>query len=213
MEIALRTPHTFIALAGALFLTACAATTTTIDSGFVESEFKGKTFSNILVIGVADDYDMRAQFERTVAAEIRKSGAKATPYYTVIGNNPPVTASDVQNAVRSRGFDAVLFTRVKGSADQQVKVKDAPGSAAATVKGGNVFDLFRYDYEEFDEPENVRVSTDVTLLTELYSAAEQKRIWIAQSSSYDRESPQQIVDSEARVIVKALNKDDLIGPE
>ena len=205
----MRTPYVFLALISALLVTAC-GTTTSINSSLVEPDFEDAQFSNVLVIGAADNYDMRAQFERTVVSGIRESGAEATAYYTVLGNNPPVTASDVREAVRARGFDAVLFTRVKGSA-QNVNVKDGPASASANVKGGNVFDLFRYDYEEYDEPENVRVSTNVQLITELYAAAEQKKVWVAESSSYDRESAEQIIDSEAQAIVRALKRDGLIG--
>ena len=198
-----------IAIAG---IAACATTSTSVKKTMHDDEYKGARFSNILVIAVADDYNNRAQFERNVVSGIRKSGAAATAYYTVVGNNPPVTKDAIQNAVEERGFDAVLFTRVKGSA-QAVKVKDGPASAQATVKGGNVFDLFRYDYEEYDEPENVRISTEVSLLTELYVTADEKKVWAVESSSYDRQSVEQIVDSEAAAIVRRLEKDKLIGPK
>lgn len=196
----------------AISLCACTTTTTSVKKTVDHDNYKGQRFNNVLVIAVADDYNNRAQFERNVVAGIRASGAQATAYYTVLGHNPPVTVSAVKNAVRSGGYDAVLFTRVKGSA-QNVKVKDGPATAQSTVKGGNVVDLFRYDYEEYDEPENVRISTEVTLTTELYSAAASAKIWAVESNSFDRQSVQQIVDNEARSIVKALNKDKLIGPE
>ena len=207
----MRTPLVFLTLAGLMALTSCSTTTTKVNGEFIDPNFRERQFNNVLVIGAADDYDMRAQFERTVVSLIRQTGAEATAYYTVLGHNPPLTSSDIENAVRSRGFDAVLFTRVKGSA-QQVNVKEATGTAAATTKGGNLFDLFRYDYEEFDEPDNVRVSTDVQLLTELYAAEEQKKVWVAETASHDRESAEQIIDSEARAIVRALEKNGLIGP-
>ena len=192
-----------------LLLSAC-GTSTKVTRTYYDDDFKGRKFSNVLVIAVADNYDARAQFERSVVAGIKNSGADATAYYTVIGRNPPVTVNDVTNAVRARKFDAVLFTRVKGST-QSVKVKEGPASAKSTVIGGNVFDLFRYDYEEYQEPENVTISTEVVLLTELYAAAEQKNIWTIELSSFDKESVELIVDSAAAAIVKKLNQDRLLG--
>lgn len=208
-------PTKFISLfaslvAVALVLSACGGTSTQVSRTLYDKDYKGTRFSNILIIAVADDYDARAQFERTVASGIRASGAQATPYYTVIGHNPPVTVHDVTNAVRARNFDAVLFTRVKGSTEA-IKVQDGSSSGKSTVRGGNAFDLFRYDYEEYSEPENVTVSTEVTLVTELYAAQDQKKIWAIESTSFDRESVRQIVDSAAESIVKKLRSDKLIG--
>ena len=195
----------------ALSLVGC-GTSTSITKTLHDKDFKGVRYSNVLVIAVADNYSNRAQFERTVVSAIRRTGAQATAYYTVVGHNPPVTVSGVTNAIRARGYDSVLFTRVKGST-QAIKVTDGSASAQATVKGGNVFNLFRYDYEEHIEPENVQTSTNVVLITELYAAQEQKKIWAIESSSFDRQSVQQIVDSVAESIVKQLRRDKLIGPK
>jgi len=194
----------------ALLLAGCGGTGTQVSKTLHDKDYKGRQFNNVLVIGVADNYNARAQYERAVVSKIRESGAEATAYYTVIGHNPPVTVSDVTNAVRARDFDAVLFTRVKGST-QQVKVKDSPAEGQAVVRGGNPFDLFRYDYEEYKEPENVQISANVVLLSELYDAKAQKKIWAVESSSFDRESMEQLVEGAAKSVVKALNRDNLIG--
>ena len=196
----------------AVAISACSTTTTSINKLLLDRSYEGAEFSNYLVIGAADNYDNRAQFERTVVSELRRRGASATAYYTVIGHNPPITASDVQNAVRARDFDAVLFTRVKGSM-QDINVKTGPSAAKSTVIGGDLFNLFRYDYQEFDEPDNVRISTNVVLITELYAAADEKKIWVLESESYDRESTGQIIDSEAETIVNRLDKDGLVGAQ
>jgi len=194
----------------AFLLAACGSSGTRVTKTMHDTSIKGTRYSNVLVVAAADNYDARAQYERMVVSAIRKTGAEATAYYTVLGRNPPVTVNDITNAVRSRGFDSVLFTRVKGST-QQMKVKDGQASAQAVAKGGSLFDLFRYDYEEYDSPENVSVSTEVVLVTELYDAAAQKKIWAVETSSFDQESVEQIVDSAAETVVKALRRDGLIG--
>jgi len=194
-----------------LFLVAaCGGSGTRVTKTMHASVYRNRQFSNVLFIAAADNYDARAQFERTVVSAIRQSGAEATAYYTVFGRNSPISVSDITNAVRSRGFDSVLFTRVKDST-QQLEMKDGQASAQAVAKGGNLFDLFRYDYEEIDAPENLRVSTSVVLVSELYDAAAQTRVWAVETASFDRESVGQIVDSAAQAVVKALRRDDLVG--
>ena len=65
--------------------------------------------------------------------------------------------------------------------------------------------------EEFTEPENVTVSSNVVLITELYDASAEKKVWSVESSSFDRESIAQIVDGAAESIVNALRRDSLVG--
>jgi hypothetical protein len=197
-------------IGASLLLTACTSTTTRLNNVLYDDAYRGASFRNFLVIAVAENYDYRAQFEREIVAGIKDSGGEATAYYTILGHNPPINAGQIKAAVEQHGFDAVLLTRVEGSA-QDVKVKSGPATAEATVRGGNAFDLFRYDYEEYEEPENVRVSTKVRLLTELYAAADEKKIWAVESVTHDRQSVALIIDSESRSIVDSLVSDGFLA--
>ncbi len=199
-------------IAAAIILSSCGGTTTRITKILHDKDFKKPRYNNILVIAVSDNYDNRAQFERSLVSGIRKTGAEATAYYTLLGHNPKVTSNAIQSAIRSRNFDAVLFSRAKGITEE-IKVKEGSASAQATAMGGSLFDLFRYDYEEHIEPENLRMSTNVVLVTQLYAAAEEKNIWAIKSSSFDRESVGQIIDSVSAAVVKQLRRDNMIGPK
>ena len=191
-------------------LCACGSTTTRVSKTMHDADYRNATFSNVLVVAVSANYDARAQFERSVASGIRQTGARSKAYYTVVGHNPTITLDMIRAAIAEGGHDAVLFTQVKGSS-QQLKVKDGPSDAQATAKGGSVVDLFRYNYEEFTEPENITVSSNVVLITELYDASAEKKVWSVESSSFDRESIAQIVDGAAESIVSALRRDSLVG--
>jgi len=199
-------------LTSIILLSACSTTSTKVTKILHDSDYKKARYSNVLVITVTDNYDRRAQFERTVVSGIRQTGAQATAYYTVVGHNPPVSSSDIMNAVRARNFDAVVFTRVKRRTEDIV-AKDATPEAQASVVGGSLFDLFRYDYEEYQEPENIRMSTNVVLITQLYDPADQKNVWAIEINSSDRESTANIIESAAAAIVKHLKRDKLVGPK
>ena len=203
-------PKSALIMTAVILLTACSSTSTQVKNVLNDPDYRKTRFSNVLVIAVADNYNSRAQFERSVVSGIRQTGAEATAYYTVVGHNPPVSSSNIMNAVRSRNFDAVLLTRVKG-ATEDIKVKDGTPNAQATAIGGNLFDLFRYDYTEYNEPENMSLSTTVELISQLYATEDKKNVWAIQIKSSDNESKEQIVESAAAAIVKHLRRDKFIG--
>ncbi|MCZ6808814.1 MAG: hypothetical protein O7D92_03580, partial [Proteobacteria bacterium] len=68
----------------------------------------------------------------------------------------------------------------------------------------------RFDYDELNQPNDIDVSNAVELMTELYSAADQKRIWAIRSTSAGSDSAEEFVDVHAAKIVAQLQKDALI---
>ncbi len=190
---------------GALGATACSGT-----AGTVAVDRTGDTrFGNFLIIGVAADYDGRAMFEREVASRLRAEGAEARAYYTVLGRNPPITQESVERAIQSGSFDAVLVTRLK---DQSLdaRVKSGSAGAKATAKGGSIANLFRYDYEELDEPATVEFKATVVLTTELFDAARGDPVWSVETTSRNKANTGELVDSSADAIVARLRRDRLI---
>ena len=195
----------------ALLLGACGtATGPQVIKTLHDRAYSEVTFQNILVIGVASDYTARAQFERTVASGLISAGISATPYHTVIGHNPPLTRSDVMNAVRSRGFDAVLVTRVKGQEMQVKEITGAPTTKVIRQDIGEPFNLFKYDYEELNNPVKINITETVNLITELYSAADEKKVWAIETiNSADHVGL--LIDQESKALVRELRRDGKIG--
>ena len=97
-------------------LTAGCAGTSSVTSAADRSE----QFSNVLVIAITGDYNVRSQFERVVVSNIRKKGAAASTWYSVIGGNKPLTKQDVNAAIDEQGFDSVLAIR---SLDGNIEMK------------------------------------------------------------------------------------------
>ena len=176
-----------------------------------DREFRGVGFNNILVIGVASDYTARAQFERTVASAINGTGSSATAYHTVIGSNPPITRDDVMGAIQSKGFDAVLVTRVKGQERSFSESQGAPvTSRDRRAVDNNVFNFFRFDYVELNNPVTVNVTASVNMVTELYSAADEKKIWAIEVVN-SAEHIGLLIDEQSAAIVRRLRRDGKIG--
>lgn len=194
-------------IAALLLATACAAGGASVKRTLDESG--GASFERILVIAVAAGYEGRAMFERDVASRIRAAGGEAEAYYRLVGKNPPIDRDRVVAEVEKGGFDAVLFTRVK---NQEMSAAEKQGTvdAMATTKGGNLFNLFRYDYEEFDEPTSIDLTRSVVLTTELYSTADRRKVWAIETTSKGKNNVGELVDSVVDAVVGRLDRDGLI---
>lgn len=188
---------------------ACASpaktTRTLLDPAYADA-----VFSNFLIVAAGENYDARAQFERQLVAAIRNSGHSATAYYTIAGNNRQITRSDISKAILDGGFDAVLLTRVKGQESTVDVVSGAPDTKT-TRRSGTAFDLFRYDYEELNDPDTVEISTSVLVITELYAAKDERKVWAIESSASSKDGAGVLIDMEIETIIRHLRKDKLIG--
>ena len=174
----------------ALGLSACADSTSVVKT-FHDGSYDGTFFNNFLVITVSGSSDSRTLFEKTLVSRLIEVDTSASAYYAVMGRKQPIGRDMLSIAVQSRGFDAVLLTRPVN--------RNLP-----------VVELFRFDYDELNQPNNIDVSNAVELMTELYSASDQKRIWAIRSTSAGSDSAEEFVDVHASKIVAQLQKDALI---
>lgn len=186
--------------------TGCAATSTT----GADPDLARISYSNFLIIGVAGDYNNRAYFERSLVSGIRAKGSSASAFHVVAPGNKPVTREAVQGALEAGDFDAVLVSRVLDS-NTDLEVKSAVTGTKVSRKNGGVLDLFRYDYEEVNDPLSLELNTSVNIATELYDAASEQRVWSIESVSSATENIGQLIEDAAENVVKRLSRDDLIS--
>ena len=194
-----------------ILIGACSAPTQ-VAKTFEDPNYAGSSFGNFLVIGVAGNYNSRAQFERTMVSELKSAGASATAYHLIVKGNQPITRDAVTDMARSKEYDAVLLTRVI-SREVAVDIKSGPAPTKVSRKHGGPADFFRYDYEVLNNLEKINLATTVVLATEVYSAANEEMIWAIEfSSSGTMDNIGQLIDDVADTIMESLAKDRLIGP-
>ena len=185
-------------------------TSTSTSSTYADPENSGSTYSNFLVIGVAGDYDSRAQFERSVVSGIKALGASAGAYHVAAGGNKPLTRELVRNLIARGAFDAVVVTSVLDT-DSDVTVKSTVTGTKVKRKEGGVLDLFRYDYEELNEPLSLTIDMKITFATELYSAASEKLVWSSESTGPRADHIGELIDDTADTVVNQLVREGLVG--
>lgn len=192
-----------------LLIGAWSGTTYAVEADAVDSE-AASSYSNFLVIGISGDYDTRAQFERMTVAELRRKGAAASTYYSMIGGNNPVAKEDVIAAIQARGFDAVLVMRALDAA-VDLEVKKSRTEIDARTIGDRFVNLFRSTYTDYKTPGSLDLSTSVTFAIELYSVASEDIVWSIDHSSKKETDLGLLIDKTAATIAKQLDREDLIA--
>ncbi len=201
-----------IIIAICLVLAGCGSTGGgTVKKTLDNPKYTDLSYSNILVVGVGGDYSNRAYFERAMVSRIKAEGAAAAAYYSVVGRNQPITRSTVSTVVKSRGFDAVLLARVI-SQDADISIEAGTSETKVSRKeAGRAVDLFRYDYDELTQPGVINILSTVTISAEMFSGADETRMWAIESTINDQENIGQLIEAAADTIMAQLKKDRLIG--
>lgn len=190
----------------ALALSACGSSSRTI-STLDGPAYAGPGFNNVLVLAIADSYNNRAIFERTLAREISSAGTSATAHYTLTKMDDPIDRPAIEKLVENGGFDAVLINRVL---DSNFVSKKKTGSAATKVTRKDSA-LFRYDYEELNEPVTLALGVNAVISSELFSVASGAKVWAIQSDISDEASIDIAVVDAARIVAQRLRRDGLVG--
>jgi hypothetical protein len=100
-----------LALAAALGLTACAASTQIVNQ-WVSPDYTSPRFRKIMVIGVSKQASIRRTFEDEFVTQLKAAGVEAVPSYLYIPEDDQVDESQLQAAVKQAGADAVIITRL-----------------------------------------------------------------------------------------------------
>ncbi len=187
----------------------CSASTGSVKSSGI-ADYQGAAFTTILVIGVANDYNGRARFERLLVSKLAEHDVAAVAYYRAMDGNKPIDKESIRQLVETEGFDAVLITRVLNR-DNAAAVKSGSVATKSTRLDEGALHLFRYDYEELNEPETLSVEMSVTLSSEVFAVESRNRVWAIESEISKKEVISQLVDDAVATIVRRLQKDGLIG--
>jgi len=100
-----------LAMAVALGLTACAASTKIVNQ-WTSPDYTSPRFKKIMVIGVSKQPSIRRTFEDEFVTKLKGAGVEAVPSYLYISEDGQVDESRLQAAVKQAGADAVIITRL-----------------------------------------------------------------------------------------------------
>ena len=162
-------------------------------------------FSKIVVVGVTPNQNLRVSWERVMAETLDDAGNTVWTSFRELDYEIP-TRENITEVVRATGADAVLVSRL---IRQEVSAEDVDERTGAKKRRKNqyVFDIFRYDYEEFTEPSYTLVASDVELATDLYETTEGRLIYSIDSTTFQKQTAWDVLDEATIAIAKKLRSD------
>lgn len=189
-----------------MLLNACA--TTKLTETQVDKSFKGKTVSNVLVIGIADEDSNRRLFESTFVQQLKAVGVAAVSSADVIliPADKKLEKETILQAINKFNNDAVLITHV-ASIDTSTSYQPA---VVGTGVGYYGHYNRRYVYRRVIQPSRVDSHTNVSLKTSLYDAESEKLIWSGQSKSRKPEYIIQLIDEVINVVIGDMQKNKIL---
>ncbi len=193
-----------VALFVGMLLNACASTK--LVETRVDKSFKGKTVSNVLVIGVADEDANRRLFESTFVQQLKAVGVAAVSSADVIPipANKKLEKEAIVQAVNKFKNDAVLITHIAGIGRITTR------TPTVISRGVGYYGHYRYVYGHVIKPSSVSSHTKYLLETNLYDVESEKLMWSGQSLSREPDYLGQLIDDVVKVVVKDMQKNKLL---
>jgi len=196
------TSRLFIALT-AVIVAACASTTLT--NSWRASDYSGQ-LTSLMVVGVSKQASVRRVFEDEFVIKLRERGIKAVPSYTLIGQDGPVGAEQLREAVDTADIEAVIITRLV-RVDKQVAVTP---STPAPVRRPYYYGYYSTAWVGYYEPATVHQYEVVTAETTVFVRDRAEPVWSGTTETFAPENLRKETAGFAATVMKALADDGLI---
>jgi len=174
-----------------------------------DEDYKTKPYDTICIIGVTKDERRKRIFEHGVGRQFEDRGMRVIEGADLISTSDPLNEKDIKAAIKTRGIDAVLVTRLV-SVDHNTYY--TPGQAYWTPSAyyHGFYGYYSTAYNVVYTPGYAIDESIVTLETNVYDAHTEKLVWAAVSETFDPKSTDEVVQSFSYEILRALDRAKLI---
>ena len=168
-----------------------------------------KTYKRLLVVDISSDHSQQQRFESEIVMQLRREQVDAIPSYTHLDTSDGLLQDDINRVAEAVGADGILVTHI-ASVDSSIDIVEGRSEIESTCRGGDPVDYFLYDHKVIREPDSVKLALTVIVITNLYDAGSQERVWTIQSTCFEKTSMSAALLDEAIAIVRQLHIDQLI---
>lgn len=170
-------------------------------------------FKRILVLGMSDRTEVRANFEDALSGKIARPGIETIPGNQILlrPEGTTVDLSYIKTQVRSNHVDAVIVSRLV-KVDKNIKYVPGTTFYMPYPYYGTFYGYYGAVYQEVYTPGYLREEKKVRIETNLYAikGEEGELAWTAVSDTFDPSSPKKAIDSVVKLVVKELEKGNLL---
>ena len=195
-------------------LTASSGKSVNMVTSWFNPDYKGQTFHKILVIGVAQNLEVRADFEDEMAAEIARPGIETIPGNNILLRPDPAAKPDLdylRGQIHDNHIDAVVVSRLL---KVDTKVTTVPSSTyiAPYPYYYSFYGYLGAVYPMVYDPGYTREDTTVSVETNVYATSKPdgELVWNGVSKSFNPKSAKKVADGLVKEVPKQMEKDGLL---
>jgi hypothetical protein len=197
-----------------LALTAASGKSFKMVTSWFNPKYEGQQFHKILVIGVAQDLKVRADFEDEMAAQIARPGIQTIPGNQILLRPDPKAKPDLEylrEQIRSNQIDAVVVSRLL-KVDKKVISVPSSTYVAPFPYYYSFYGYLGAVYPVVYDPGYTREDTTVSVETNVYATSKPDGdlVWTGVSDSFNPKSASKVVDGLVKEVPKQMEKDGLL---
>lgn len=199
-------PSIFVLVFVAALLSSCGSSTKTrIASSWVDEQIAPRTFSKILVVGVAKRKDPRQLFEETLKKEIQERGVTVVGSLEVMPVEERISREAFDKYFKDLGFDGVLLTSVRSVDEREKELRPSSTQAFMGQQGNQSFYQAYYStYQQVYYPPEVISQQVVVVETKLFETQDGNPVWTCVSETIDPDGVKDAIASLTDAIVEEL---------
>src|SRR6516162_300173 len=195
-------------------LSAANAKSIKIAMSWLNPKYEGQAFHKVLVIGVAQNLEVRADFEDAMAAEIARPGIETIPGNQILLRPDPKAKPDfdaLRAQIRDNHIDAVVVSRLL-KVDKKVISVPSSTYIAPFPYYYSFYGYLGAVYPVMYDPGYTQVDTTVSVETNVYATSKPDGdlVWTAVSNSFNPKSAKKVADGLVKEVPKQMVNDGLL---
>lgn len=185
-----------------------------IVTSWFNPKYQGQSFHKILVIGVAQNLEVRADFEDEMASKIARPGIETIPGNHILLRPDPNAKPDfdyLRGQIRDNHIDAVIVSRLL-KIDKKVISVPSSTYIAPYPYYYSFYGYLGAVYPVVYDPGYEREDTTVSVETNVYATSKPDGdlVWTAVSDSFNPKSAKKVADGLVKEVPKQMEKDGLL---
>jgi len=202
-----------LTLTFALILSSCANTKFT--KQWVDEDFDGEPFDDILVLVVADKMGNRQDAENYIVEKLGESGIDAMPSYDILPKTQTIDREAVGKAIEGLQLDAVIVMFASGVTEEEYYVPTRrfgvyAGYGYNHAHYGSFYDYYPHAMTYVYIPGYDNRHYVVALETSLFDLDTGNMVWSGQSNTFAPESVDDIIHNITLLMIRELKNKSII---